>query len=105
MKKSIATLLCLSLLLVAGCATNPGDKPADEAPRLVQDNNKIYWNKASAFGPVPASLDEKAVKLCATLDDEKLTWLPHGFHPAAQDLQGNAFVNGGLLCKSEKKKS
>lgn len=96
------TAAFLSVLLAA-CATAPGDKPADNPPRLMKNGEKTYWDNAGAFGPVPASMNEQAVKSCAALDDDKLIWKPYGFHPRALDLQGKPFASGGLLCKSEKK--
>ena len=87
----------LMLITFVGCVTVPftvGDQPDAVPPKIVmsKDKNKI-WDRAGAFGPIPADLQEKAKAVCGQNDMKAI-----GYHPKAQDENGNAFEGGGYLC-------
>ncbi len=95
---TICTLLAAALL-AGGCATGRGDRQADEAPRLVERNKVISWDRGDAFGPVPLRLASLAAINCASLDTKDVKWQPEGFHARALDLDGRPFPGGGYFCK------
>lgn len=95
---TICTLLAAALL-AGGCATGRGDRQADEAPRLVERNKVISWDRGDAFGPIPLRLASLAAINCASLDTKDVKWQPEGFHARALDLDGRPFPGGGYFCK------
>jgi hypothetical protein len=99
---TLCTLLAAAML-AGGCATGRGDRQADQAPRLVERNNVIAWDRGDAFGPVPLRLSSLAAINCATLDTKDLKWEPEGFHARALDLDGRTLPGGGYYCKSRKR--
>lgn len=93
--------LAVALSTVA-CAPMPADKPADEPPRLVQRGERVLWENAGAFGPVPQRLVQKAGATCARLNTTETVWTPVGYHPKALGLDGKALAGGGYYCKSRR---
>lgn len=104
-KYTLCTLLAAALL--AGCATSTsrGDRQAEQAPRLVERNNVIAWDRGDAFGPVPLRLASLAAINCATLDTKDVKWQPEGFHARALDLDGKPLPGGGYFCKPRNRSS
>lgn len=101
---TICTLLAAALL-AGGCATGRGDRQADEAPRMVERNKVISWDRGEAFGPVPLRLASLAAINCASLDTKDVKWQPEGFHARALDLDGRPFPGGGYFCKPRNRSS
>jgi hypothetical protein len=103
MKTATTGLLLTAALLGTGCASTHGNKQAEAAPRLVESNKVIAWDRGEAFGPVPLRLAGLAALHCAALDTRDLKWQPEGFHAGALDLDGKPFSGGGYFCKSRPK--
>lgn len=63
------------------------------APKLKVGSDKVKrWDRPAAFGPVPTALKAVGERFCG--QDMK----PVGFHPKAQDEDGDVFPEGGWLC-------
>lgn len=107
MKITIAlTASLLSAALVAsGCAASRGERQADTAPRLVERDKSVLWDRGDHFGPVPLSLASVAALRCASLDTKDQKWQAEGFHARAQDLQGRTLPGGGYYCKPRQRTS
>jgi hypothetical protein len=87
----------LMLIAVVGCSSvpvGPGEKPDVVPPKIqISPNNVRSWDRPSAFGPVPSELQDAGNEVCGQFD-----WKPIGYHPNAQDANGNVFAGGGYLC-------
>lgn len=105
MKPITICTLFAAALLAGGCATGRGDRQADEAPRMVERNKVISWDRGEAFGPVPLRLASLAAINCASLDTKDVKWQPEGFHARALDLDGRPFPGGGYFCKPRNRSS
>jgi hypothetical protein len=85
------------LLAFAGCAQRivmPGDKPDATPPKIVLDkNDKKVWDRPGAFGPIPANQQARGKKECGALKMKAV-----GYHPYAQNENGNTYQDGGFLC-------
>ncbi|MCX5807327.1 MAG: hypothetical protein NT010_14895 [Proteobacteria bacterium] len=92
------TLLSIFLLLAfAGCTAvpvvGPGDKPDTIPPKIQIGRDKVKtWDRPGAFGPAPSSLQATGNNICG----DKMKAI--GYHPNAQDENGNSFLGGGYLC-------
>lgn len=98
----LASGLVLSSVLLA-CVTYPtvGSAPSETPPRLVNDPadaKKRVWNNPSAFGPVPANLAAKGQATCDALNTQDTKYKAIGYHPRAQNYQGQAMTEGGYYC-------
>jgi len=97
--------LAMGILLV-GCAQQPGNKQGDEAPQLLKINHKVdnkdverlVWENAQSFGPIPARLAEKAERTCTALNTEQRHWRATGYHAKARDIAGKQLPGGGFFC-------
>lgn len=93
--------------MLAACSTvSVGSRPSDTPPKLVAekgegDKQVFVWDDPSKFGPVPAELAAKGQAVCSTLDTPEVKAKAVGYHPQAQDANGNAFVGGGYFCAKE----
>lgn len=95
LQKSVAVVT--GTLVLAGVALAQSSVP----PRLVvkygtgQYANVALkaWDDTSKFGPVPANLRARGEEVCRALNAR-----PEGYHPRAQDENGNTIVEGGFLC-------
>ncbi|MBY0579601.1 MAG: hypothetical protein K2P57_11205 [Burkholderiales bacterium] len=84
---------------VFGCAVapTPGDKPDPTPPRLhVGDKNIALWDRPGAFGPVPSELQGAGDSLCQSIGLKKAI----GYHPKAEDVNGNPIKGGGYFCSN-----
>ena len=86
---------------VVGCAAGPGDKPADNPPRLVVANNLTLWDNVAAFGPVPESQKVAGQAVCGSLDTADAKYKATGYHPGAIGVDGQPFPDGGYFCIKE----
>ncbi|NNM81533.1 MAG: hypothetical protein HKL98_02865 [Burkholderiales bacterium] len=96
MKYSLRILLAAAAAVsVFGCAEMPGNEPSSIPPKLMigADNAKV-WDHPGAFGPVPADLQAHGDKLCQGIGDKKAI----GYHPKAEDENGNLIPGGGYYC-------
>lgn len=88
------------LLAFVGCAQRvvmPGDTPDATPPKIVLDkNNNKVWDRPGAFGKIPAKLQERGKKECGALKMKAV-----GYHPSAQNENGNTYQDGGYLCIPE----
>ena len=78
-----------------------GSKPADEPPRLVLDSfgsGFLTWDHSSRFGPVPQELVDSGELECAKNDLGRMAFKAIGYHPLAQDADGQALMGGGFYC-------
>lgn len=101
--KMIKSMLLLAVMggSFAGCAVGPGDKPADNPPRLVVANNSTFWDNVAAFGPVPESLEAAGRAVCSSLDTADVKFKATGYHPGAIGVDGQPFPDGGYFCVKE----
>lgn len=95
--------LSLAIATLAGCAYSPpiGSEPAATPPRIVTDKNdpkKLIWDNPGAFGPVPASEMARGEKACSSMDTAEQKFYPKGYHPKAENVQGQPFQGGGFFC-------
>lgn len=98
--KSISLML-LAAVLTTACAgmATIGSQPDEIPPRLVRNaDGSIGWDRPSAFGPVPQAQLARGGAACATMDSKTQQYRVLGFHPAAQDLQGQTLAGGGFYC-------
>ena len=97
-------------ILLSGCAQQPGNKQGDEAPRLLKISEKVdgkqverlVWENAQSFGPIPARLAEKAERTCTALNSEQRHWRATGYHAKARDVDGKQLPGGGFFCASHR---
>lgn len=98
MKRCSKWLVAAAIAAFAsGCATAPlpGDKPDPVPPRLhAGENNVKEWDRTGAFGPVPVEKRELGDKICRGIGAKKAI----GYHPQAQDDNGNQIPGGGYYC-------
>ena len=89
--------------LLTACASYPliGAAPATSPPRIINDpadSAKRIWDHPSAFGPIPNSLLGKGQATCSALNVTDIQYKAIGFHPRAQNFQGQTFIEGGYYC-------
>lgn len=96
--KQLVLCSALSSLLVAGgCAFGPVDQASNDPPRLVSSfgsNTPNVWDAASAFGPVPGTLQAEGDALCHKQGLKRAL----GYHPRAEHPDGTTYDGGGFLC-------
>jgi len=97
--KVLRIFAVLMVLAFIGCVSRgvlvgPGNQPDSVPPKIVMGpNNSMIWDRPTAFGPIPAQLQENGKKVCGPLGLEAI-----GYHPKAQDANGKEFPEGGYLC-------
>jgi hypothetical protein len=99
--KSHFLFVIVPFVTLVGCSPMPSKQAGDEPPRLVRQGERIVWENAGSFGPVPERLAQKANITCAQLNTKELVWKPIGYHPKALGLDGKGLPGGGYYCKSE----
>jgi hypothetical protein len=91
--------------LLVGCAQGSlmGDVPGDPPPRLAMlgaQNEKgqeyMTWERAHAFGPVPADRKAAGDITCMKL---AINLRAQGYHPRALNVQGKPFSGGAYYCQ------
>ena len=65
------------------------------APKLVERNGQLGWDRPSAFGAIPESKLTQATLACQQQNPKTK---PLGYHPGALDANGNPMPSGGYLC-------
>lgn len=65
------------------------------APRLVERNGQLGWDRPSAFGPIPESKLPQARLACQQQNPKTQ---PLGYHPGALDATGKPMPSGAYLC-------
>lgn len=94
-------LLALSLLTACSSPPKIGTAPGATPPRIVVDagnpQNRV-WDNPEAFGPVPFNLEGRAQRVCSQLDTREMRHKAIGYHPAAQNINGQTMPDGGFLC-------
>lgn len=85
------------------CASYPpiGNSPAVSPPRIINDPEngmQRIWDHPLAFGPVPNSLGAKGQVTCTALNTKDRQYKAIGFHPNAQNFQGQTMVEAGYYC-------
>lgn len=102
--KVAAVAICS--VAMSGCmlmGPSVGKAPSAVPPQIVSnvDNpSERVWNSVSAFGPVPAELQQTAQQVCAAVGPNHYA---AGYHPGALDYEGKPFDGGGYLCLERKK--
>lgn len=98
--KSISFVIVAALLATAcSSMTAIGQYPSSTPPKLVRmPGGALAWDKPGAFGPVPQSMAAKGAAVCATLSTTSQTFRALGYHPSAQNEQGQAIAGGGFYC-------
>jgi hypothetical protein len=76
------------------CQVGVLDKLA-EAPRLVERNGQLGWDRPSAFGAIPESKLSQALAAC---QQQNTKTRPLGYHPGALDATGKPMPSGAFLC-------
>lgn len=102
MGKITTSIVILCPILLVACATNSiGTQPSDNPPKLVNvaSLQGVEWDRAGAFGPVPAKLQLAGDALCSK-DTGVLKSTAIGYHPRALDKAGQPIDGGGYLCKT-----
>lgn len=80
----------------ATIGTTYGDIP----PRLAPSDRGLHWTNTGAFGPVPPAELDRATAVCAkvpTVGGSRAAQ-PLGYHPQAQDQNGQTIPGGGFFC-------
>jgi hypothetical protein len=72
-----------------------GERPAEQAPRLVRSDGVLGWNEPRLFGAVPAEQQARGNALCA---QAQTGFEAAAYHPSAQDETGQAILGGGFFC-------
>jgi hypothetical protein len=98
--------LCIGLIalsLLTACSIPPviGTAPSATPPRIVIDASnpqKRVWDNPEAFGPVPFNLEGRAQRVCSAMDTREIRYKAIGYHPAAQNINGQTMPDGGFLC-------
>jgi hypothetical protein len=72
-------------------------------PRILFGPSGIaYWDNSSKFGAIPNELFSGVQKFCRELNqNDGVTYKTIGYHPLAQDFNGQTFVGGGYFCVPE----
>lgn len=65
------------------------------APRLVERNGQLGWDRPSAFGAIPESQLPQALAAC---QQQNTKTRPLGYHPGALDAAGKPMPSGAYLC-------
>ncbi|MBT9550677.1 MAG: hypothetical protein IV088_07510 [Hydrogenophaga sp.] len=99
MKTKLILAACLVTALTA-CAMYPqaGNQQADTPPQLVVKDDVKTWDHPRAFGPVPAELQVTAATTCSSLNTDKVSYEPRGYHAQARNVDGTSFQGGGYYC-------
>ncbi|ANI99648.1 hypothetical protein A8O14_05870 [Polynucleobacter wuianus] len=77
---------------------------SEQAPRLVPDpygSDRLTWDHSSRFGPISPEMKADADLACSEYDLSWLTFKATGYHPAAQNLEGEVISNGGYFCEAQ----
>lgn len=78
------------------CGVKPhGERPAEQAPRLVRSDGVLGWNEPRLFGAVPPEHKARGDALCV---QAQMGYEAVAYHPRAQDETGQAIVGGGFFC-------
>ncbi len=98
--KSISFVIVAALLATAcSSMTAIGQSPSSTPPKLVRTaSGGLAWDKPGAFGPVPQAMAAKGAAMCATLNTASQTFRALGYHPSAQNEQGQTMDEGGFYC-------
>ena len=87
-----------AVIALVGCATSGvtvGDKPDAVPPRLqVGENKMLFWDRPSAFGPVPPQLQTTGDRICRSAGATRAI----GYHLQAMNEKGQRFDGGGYYC-------
>jgi len=98
--KAPSLIFCCALSL-SGCAITPvSEAPSDVPPKLVPAGLKdlidaYTWDRPSAFGPVPENLYAVGDAACL---QSRVDLAAFGYHPNAQDKEGQPIPGGGFYC-------
>lgn len=65
------------------------------APRLVERNGQLGWDRPSAFGAIP---EAKLSQAWAACQQQNPKTRPLGYHPDALDATGKPMPSGAYLC-------
>jgi hypothetical protein len=61
-----------------------------------------YWDHSSKFAAIPNELFSEAQNFCQGLNQhDGVTYMSIGYHPLAQDFNGQTYVGGGYFCVPE----
>lgn len=93
----------LASALLFACAAYPaiGSAPSANPPKIITDpsnSSQRVWDNPSAFGPVPENLLVKGQATCGALNTKEVQYKAIGYHPKAQNFQGQTLVEGGYYC-------
>jgi len=98
--KTYKLFLIFVALVFTGCSSSfiamgAGERydPVPPKIKIGKDNVKT-WDRPGAFGPVPSALQATGNKTCG------YNMKAVGYHPEAQDENGNTLPKGGFLCIS-----
>ena len=94
-------LIALSLLTACSIPPKIGTAPSATPPRIVIDADNppnLIWDNSAAFGPVPFDLEGRAQRVCSQMDTREIRYKAIGYHPAAQNINGQTMPDGGFLC-------
>lgn len=104
----VSRYLVVPCVLVFGfVATQPqaNEIEAENPPRVSEavskseENTKLFvWDRPSAFGKVPASLQPVGDFICAK---GRIDMYATGYHSRAQDKDGQAIPGGGYFCEKK----
>ena len=108
----VVVALFIGASLVA-CSITPSGEPDNTPPRMVSyatnpnDNREVNvrawnnelmremgWDRPQAFGAVPENLQATGDSIC----QQALYQRAIGYHPLAQDMDGQPIPGGGYLC-------
>jgi hypothetical protein len=101
----VSVLAIASTVSLSACVSmmGPGDSASATPPRLVSGgrgvstSDSMAWDRADAFGPVPADMKVKGQAACDRL--QGAGWTPTGYHPMAQYADGTTSPTGGYYCQ------
>lgn len=104
-KKLVGLLSASALLSACSMGVLVGDQPSEPPPRVaflgaVDGKGAEYetWDRPWAFGRVPAELQARGDISCMKLG---LSLRATGYHPRAEDRQGNTTPGGGFFCQPQ----
>lgn len=96
------SLVASIALAIAGCAMTPvSEAPSDVPPKLVPAglrdliDDAYTWDRPDAFGPVPDGLYAIGDAACL---QSRVDLAAFGYHPHAQDKEGQPIPGGGFYC-------
>ncbi len=95
-------VLALDIALAQGLVV--GSEFGSPPPRLVVDpenTQQLRWQHIESFGPVPPADMKQGQQVCRKMNHGDTYYLVVGYHPQAQDLNGQPFAQGAYLCMPE----